>query len=798
MTLRICTAQKKVQLVKSVFVPALEDEPGLQYKFEAMTDHVPPVEEGEVVLMCGGFGVELMQDEGLAPKNRTITSLREKPVKHPNGGHVMVTYDPGITQKEADKMVLCQWDARLAARLLKMGSLLPKMGTYNYTQNFNATLGHVKAAYAANGGTPIPISLDLETIGLDPFRKPEYSVEKTELGGEASVMDHPGARIISVSLTYKSGQAEVYLVPKTGADPNVIEQLKLIAQSPKVKMIGAGLKFDMLWIKEHWGFWITNHKFDTTLVGSLLDENISNSLNIHAKLYTPMGGYDDEFNQKYDKSRMDLVPPEDLLPYAGGDTDAGFRVYHNLRTRLQNDSSLANFYVKLLHPASRVFAKLEHRGVVVDLDRYKELKKEVQAKEKEYSNEAIAMLPRKIRLKYKDKLRLTIPGLKMDYLFGPRGLNLEPIMFTEKEKKPSLSIEHLDELLYRNPNEELAKFVGLMRKWGRAKKTLSTYVIGFMKHIRSDGKFHPSYMLFRGAYGDKDVKSGTVTGRSSCKDPAWQTLVKHNEWAKPLRTVYIPPPGMAILKLDFSQGELRITACVANEEVMIAAYKMGIDLHLKTGAMVNNLELEEALIMKVDKHPDITAIRQGGKAGNFGLIYEMGAEGFMNYARTEFGVHWSLTKCMTVRDQFFDTYPGLLEWHKKYKKIAMLHGQVRNPLGRIRHLPLINSSFGEVRSAAQRQAINAPIQSCLSDIMLLAMIEIDKRYPDLWMAGMVHDDLMVYVPQDEVEVWAMRLKEVMENLPFYEFGWNPQLTFPVDVEASLINMAECKELELAA
>jgi len=251
---------------------------------------------------------------------------------------------------------------------------------------------------------------------------------------------------------------------------------------------------------------------------------------------------------------------------------------------------------------------------------------------------------------------------------------------------------------------------------------------------------------------------------------------------------------MAILKLDFSQGELRITACVADEKVMIAAYQAGIDLHLKTGAMVNGLELEEALAMKDAKHPDIKAIRQGGKAGNFGLIYEMGAEGFMNYAQTEFGVHWPLTKCMTVKDQFFDQYPGLHPWHKRYKEIARLHGQVRNPLGRIRHLPLIDSSFGEVRAAAQRQAINSPIQSCLSDMMLLAMVEIDKRYPDLWMAGMVHDDLMVYVPQDEVGEWVKRLVEVMENLPFHEFGWAPQLDFPIDAEASTVNMAECVEV----
>jgi DNA polymerase I-like protein with 3'-5' exonuclease and polymerase domains len=141
-----------------------------------------------------------------------------------------------------------------------------------------------------------------------------------------------------------------------------------------VKITGANWKFDAVWILHHWGILCTNQKFDTGMVGGLLDENRSNSLNLHAKVYTQMGGYDDDFNHKYDKSRMDLViedDPEGFLTYAGGDTDACLRVTHHLKKELIEDKRLANFYMNLLQPASQVFAKLEHRGVYVDVRRWK-------------------------------------------------------------------------------------------------------------------------------------------------------------------------------------------------------------------------------------------------------------------------------------------------------------------------------------------------------------------------------------------------------------------------------------------
>jgi len=382
-------------------------------------------------------------------------------------------------------------------------------------------------------------------------------------------------------------------------------------------------------------------------------------------------------------------------------------------------------------------------------------------------------------------------------LFTPNGLDLEPMMFTEKTKEPSTAMDHLEMLEMENPqNSDLHEFVEAMRSHNSATKTMSTYIIGFQKHIRSDGKFHPSYMMYKGDYGGNDEgdESGANTGRTSAKDPAYQTIPKHTKWAKPLRTVYIPPPGYAILKLDSSQGEVRVTACVANEKTMLNAYKSGMDLHAITAAKLNNMTLEEFFALSQEVQDEL---RFGGKAGNFGLIYGMGAAGFVAYARNTYGVVLTLEQAQDFHESFFELYTGLHPWHDESKAFARKHGYVRNPLGRIRHLPLINSKMSDIRAQAERQSINSPVQSCLSDMMLLAMVEIDRRYPDLWMFGMTHDEVQTYVPVDDVMEWASRLKEVMENLPLHEFGWNPPLKFVADAEASEVNLAVCKKLKFA-
>jgi DNA polymerase I-like protein with 3'-5' exonuclease and polymerase domains len=579
----------------------------------------------------------------------------------------------------------------------------------------------------------------------------------------------------------------------------VRDQIELILTSQKVKTTGANWKFDMGWIFEHWGITCTNHKFDTGIVGCLIDENRSNSLNLHAKIYTRIGGYDDDFNQKHNKARMDLVlrdDPDGFLTYAGGDTDACLRVTNRMRPELLGDQQLANFYINLLQPASDVFTKLEHRGVHVDDKQYDRLQEECTSEMEDFHKRALNCIPRKLRLKFEDNLSITRPTLVREFLFTKRGLNLKPTMFTDKAKEEtweyaSTAAEHLDTF---KDHEDAAAFINAYSGFNGAKKTLSTYIIGFRKHLRSDGMFHPSYNLYKGDFGGKGDDSGTVTGRLSTRDPAYQTIPKHTKWAKPLRTVYVAPPGMAILKLDYSQGELRVAACVSHEERMIAAYKAGIDMHLKTGAETYGITLKKAQKWLKKKDDRVKSVRQGGKAGNFGLLYGMKPHGFVNYAWNTYGVEYSQAKATEVSNAFFEIYPGLVQWHEDSKETARRDLQIRNPLGRIRHLPLINSRNYKARAQAERQSINSPIQSCLSDMMLLAMVLIDREYPDLHMFGMTHDEVQMYVPEDEVELWAQRCGDIMSNLPLEDFGWEPELTFPADAEWSTTNLAECVEL----
>lgn len=781
----ITTAQKDPKIIDAILRQVLPyvDTP---HRVEPFTGTLPNLAEGEVLLGMGAPVLDALKASGAVPdikRNTSLNSAREKAYPY-RSGHVMMTYDPFVATVDPAMEPNIVWDVRLACRFHDTGTLEPPLGDYLWVPDFGSVVDYVNKEHKRTG-KPVAVAPDLETIGLDWLHP----------GND----ERPPARIVTISFTCREGMAQVYRVPESGQLPShVWEQVNWLLTSEKVNSVGANLKFDANWMEHHWKIRVANQRADTMLIGSLINENRSNSLNLHAKVYTTLGGYDTALNSSFDKSRMDLAleaDPDTFLTYAGGDTDACLRTYNRMRPQLINDKRLTAFYTQLLQPSAKVFQKMEQRGMVVDLDRYKELKHEVKADIDRLTEDALEMLPRRLRYKYADNLSLGRPVVLRDFMFSPLGLNLKPQMMTEKSKEPSTAMEHL-EMFHDHPEAKV--FVDVMRELNSAKKTMSTYIVGFLKHLRADGRFHPTYMLHRGDYDGGD--SGAVTGRTSAKDPAVQTIPKHTRWAKALRSVYVCPPGMAILKLDYSQGELRVTACVANEKSMIQTYRKGIDLHLRTGALVNDITLEQALALKASKDPKdkdfIARVRQGGKAGNFGLIYGMSAAGFQNYARVAYGVTLTMTEAEKFRNAFFAEYPGLLDWHEQYRQIAHLHGHVRSPLGRIRHLPLINSRDRGLRAESERQAINSPIQSCLSDMMQWAMVELDRRYPDLWIFSMTHDDLGMYVPEDEVTEWAIRCRDVLQNLPLHKLGWNPPLTFVADAEASHTNLSECRELDL--
>lgn len=726
---------------------------------------------GDVVVAMGNKALDVLRAHQLVPKARTLTFLREKPIPHPGGGHWLLSNDPAAASMDAAVPGLIQWDVQLANRLSTTGSLSPEIGQYAYVKSFEAVRAYVEQMFAQTG-KPVVLSLDLETMGLSPY--------------------HGNKHILTVSITVAEGHSDV--VDLTRATPAevaaMIEDLRFLLASEKVRFRGANFKYDLTWMWVKWGLVCTNFTMDTTLVGSILDENRSNSLNTHAKTYTSMGGYDDPFNDKNDKAHMEVAlakDPAGFLTYCGGDTDACLRTSNVMVRDLSADKALQHFYVKVLHPAARAFEKIEARGVIINQDRMAALRKEVVSEIQQFEAKALALLPRRLRLKHAENLSLTKPSLLRDFFFTPLGLNLKPKVLTDKAREPSTAKDHL--LMFSEVPEAKA-FVDAYSQWGGATKTLSTFMDGFMAHLQPDGRFHPTYFLFAGQTDD-GLDGGTNTGRLSTKGPPMQIVPKHTAYASRLRKCFDAPPGHAMFEVDVDQGELKIAADVSNDETMLGAYAAGRDLHIQTGGYLAGIAyeimLEYKLLGEIDKnHPNFKlfkSVRQRAKAANFGLIYRISVEGYMEFARKTYGVHLTLQEATEHHKAFFVLYDKLHPWHDEAVGHARRYEWVRSPMGRVRHLPLINSRDSMTRGTAERQAINAPIQSCLSDMVLYAIGILSEQYPDLWMAGMTHDAIYGYVPEDDIQVWMQRISGTMENLPLKELGWEPKVKFTVSPDA---------------
>jgi len=777
----------KTSDIKKVVGPIIKNTGAPHRVIEFKQGEAPNVKEGETLLAMGGKCHAELMARGTFPKNRSITSLRGKRVMF-EGVPTYLSFGPALVNLDHTKWPEIQWDVTLACRWALTGSEFPPLGKYRWVEGFEDVIAHVEKEYDRTG-KPVKVATDLETVGLDAY--------------------DPERWVVSISFTCEEGRSDMIRFHGPHDQPcqtdgptkmtKLWAQILWLLQSPKISIRGANLKFDCVWMRIKWGIEVLNFKFDTTLVGSLLDENRSNSLNNHAKIYTGMGGYDDPFNAKYDKGRMDLIPDDDLLIYGGGDTDATQRVANQQTNELMRDKQLARFYTKLLHPASRAFEDMEVEGVLIDVPYYRELEKELTEECERVTEEVFALMPRRVQVKHCHDFKLTRPSILKDFFFTNRGLNLSPIMVTEKTREPAMSMEHLQMFA---DNEDAAPLIAKLEEYNSAKKTLGTFVTGFLNHVRADGKLHPTAVLYRGNYesSTSSSDSGTVTGRTAFKDPAFQTVPKHTKWAKKLRRGYIAPQGYTMVNWDYSQGELKITACVANEPNMLEAYMNGIDLHLVTGARVSGYDFEDVMAMKAGGNPEhiamVKRIRQNGKAGNFGLIYGMSAGGYVNYAWTAYGVQMSDAEGVAQREGFFELYPGLPAWHEQSRQHAKRWGSVRSPLGRIRHLPMINSRDQGLRSQAERQSINSPIQSTLSDLSQLALAEIKREYGrpvGCRFFAMCHDAITAYVKDDELGIWIPRVTDIMENLPIQQtFGWKPQLQFTTDYEHGP-NMAELVE-----
>lgn len=520
----------------------------------------------------------------------------------------------------------------------------------------------------------------------------------------------------------------------------------------------------------------------------------------------------DEFDQEVDKERMDLVPHDKMLDYAGGDPDATLRLARRLKPLLDRDPGQRYCYRTIQMPALKTFGRVVERyGVKVDRGRLRDFATRVNNYLEAEHHELVRLAPAAAKRKHfrsGKALSLTRADFVRDILFTPGiSFGLEPCAWTESTKDlpperrvPSTSAK--DHLPYfvadrtplpsrvesralelggeddRPPIETVGDYCERLRQWVQANKMRTTYIgdedegTGFWQYLDREGCVHPSYG-FR-----------TNTGRTASNDPNGQNFPSRGSLAKAYMRIFVPRPGFKFVKCDFSQIELRLIAWESMDPTMLAVYANDGDIHITTAAGVLRVTEEEFLALP---EAERKRWRTNAKPVNFGYAYGQGAPGFQVYAKTQYGVDFTLQECHEHRDSYFSTYSELLNWHERRKEEARCCGGVRALHGGYRHLPSIYSDDRRIVSQAERQAVNAPIQRVASDFACIAMNRFTERTdPDrVRILGHIHDALWMEALDDgsHVEDCAASLRYIMETLPLGDmFGIESPIPIKADCE----------------
>lgn len=609
------------------------------------------------------------------------------------------------------------------------------------------------------------VSFDIETTGLH-----EYA---------------PNSRIVSVAFSVVPGDGSEpshWFVGLSHPDSPWLgcwrQSCTAIAKSIEqynCRLLAQHARFDLRWIYAHTGVDLTPClAWDTLTSSYLLDENDKAGLKYRAQrdLGAPdWADVDFKVLEKEQKKNPDgrlmseRVPYYQLATYNALDTAWTLRLktHHDkiFRPNIDDEPSsedkqlyrLGIFNEKLAVPMIRTITRMEQRGWLLD---------------QEWCRDKISDLSDRIE---KNRLRLeaSTPGcveMYDDDFPPPRSYEPTALWFQEWTRlqvqagnlvqmemtpagKPSWTQDVLKRLVARG--YETAQLLLDYRKAIKETQFLSAW----LDAVSSDGRIHATYSY-----------ASVRTGRLSCSDVNMQQI------GGELRPAFIATPGYVLIDADFSAIELRVAAHIAPSPPMIEAFNRGDDLHSLMAAQATGKPVET--ITKEE--------RQKAKAAGFGFLFGMGPDKFRTYAEDSYGVSFSQEEAEKFHQSFFNTWQGLSDWHSRSIRDAERDGYITSPLGRVRHLPGMAYMSDYDYGAAGRMAINSPVQSMASDLLQIAAIQVEKMLPHGRILGMVHDSLIVEVPEDELEPSKKIMEHAMTNLdkPLKELGCT--LSVPLEVE----------------
>ena len=387
---------------------------------------------------------------------------------------------------------------------------------------------------------------------------------------------------------------------------------------------------------------------------------------------------------------------------------------------LKADVDLWNLYNEVELPLVEVLREMEAAGVRIDVEKLKKAETAL--------TEELNALEQRIYALSEEPFNINSPRQVGELLFDK--LKLDAKAKKSKNGQYSTSEEVLMGL------KEKHEIVGLILDYRELKKLISTYIATLPSYIAADGKIHTTYN-----------QTVTATGRLSSSNPNLQNLPIRSERGRFIREAVIPDEGCAFLSADYSQIELRLMAHFSQDEHMLAAFRSGQDIHAATAARIYGKSIEE-----ISKDQ-----RRKAKTANFGIIYGISAFGLAQQ------LDCSRSEAKQLIDDYFAAFPRVIGYIENQKELARQRGYAETLFGRKRYLPDIHSQNATVRSFAERNAVNAPIQGTAADIIKMAMVSIHRRLKEeglkAQMIMQVHDELNFNVPMNEVE----RVREIVVN-----------------------------------
>jgi len=717
----------------------------------------------------------------------------------------IATWSPGyIFHKKAYEPEFDQ-DFRKFVEFIENGYQLPKhIEGYEYKE-----VDTIEDVLSLAEHTKIICSFDTETQGLDwvdPLFVPiSYSIswengkayhvqfyEETDQDNCDPELTIQWPRKVSGT---KKQLTDVY-IRRTDNFEQKLEELRKFAEHPNILKVMQHGSFDIhvseaLCAKNNipeftWKSYIA----DIQAMAHLLDENIYVMANLTQLQYgftEFREDYNTVFDKKFDKGDMLKIPKKEFVYYSCCDADVTRQAFEGIWEKLKKHKRLVFYYKNFVHETlTKSFYGIEKYGVSVDAERLPDATAEVKKIRDEHEQKVISVLPPKVKNKHREKgLRLTRRDIMRDTLFSEDGFNLPPVKLT-KEKMPSADKDSLNEISDKTKNKRIKKIIEEYQVFSEYDMLWSRYLKGYSKNIRADGKIHSSMSL-----------TAASTGRGSSRDPNNMAIPKRSKAAPVVRRLLVADEGWVFVVIDQSQSELRILAHISNDENMISVFQKGDDIHAETASeIVKRMGKRWSSLSDAERKD----FRNKAKPVNFGVIYLMSPPGLAAYAHTDYGLDMTVDQAKDWMGALFKKYPKVPKYHENMINFARKHGYVESPLGRRRHLPEITSKENFLRYAAERQAVNFPIQGMSSDMVVLAGNTIaDKGFPkDEIVPGpvlFIHDEHFFLVREDKVDTYVPHIVHAMENPPLEKFGI--KLKVPLSAEPKIgRNASDLSKYEL--